>query len=79
MISFHSLARRRDMGRVGRALFIAALIGAADAAPISAQSTPNAGAGAPPFPVSIRVDASRPLGELKPIWRFFGADEPNYA
>jgi len=20
-----------------------------------------------------------PQGELKPIWRFFGADEPNYA
>ena len=31
------------------------------------------------FPVSIRVDAAKPLGELKPIWRFFGADEPNYA
>jgi xylan 1,4-beta-xylosidase len=31
------------------------------------------------FPVSIHVDASRPLGEMKPIWRFFGADEPNYA
>jgi xylan 1,4-beta-xylosidase len=31
------------------------------------------------FPVSITVDASRPLGSLKPIWRFFGADEPNYA
>ena len=31
-----------------------------------------------PFPVSIRVDAARPKGELKPIWRFFGADEPNY-
>jgi xylan 1,4-beta-xylosidase len=31
------------------------------------------------FPVTIMVDASRPLGELKPIWRFFGADEPNYA
>jgi len=31
------------------------------------------------FPVTIRVDADRPLGELKPIWRFFGADEPNYA
>ena len=31
------------------------------------------------FPVSIRVDAGAPLGELKPIWRFFGADEPNYA
>ena len=31
------------------------------------------------FPVSVRVDASKPVGELKPIWRFFGADEPNYA
>ena len=32
-----------------------------------------------PFPVTIRVEAAQPLGELKPIWRFFGADEPNYA
>ncbi len=32
-----------------------------------------------PFPVQIRVDANVSLGELKPIWRFFGADEPNYA
>jgi len=31
------------------------------------------------FPVAIKVDAARPQGELKPIWRFFGADEPNYA
>ncbi|HVY69636.1 MAG TPA: beta-xylosidase, partial [Verrucomicrobiae bacterium] len=31
------------------------------------------------LPVTIRVDAARPQGELKPIWRFFGADEPNYA
>ena len=34
---------------------------------------------APARPVRIDVDASRPLGELRPIWRFFGADEPNYA
>jgi xylan 1,4-beta-xylosidase len=34
---------------------------------------------AEPFPVTIRVDAGKPLGDLKPIWRFFGADEPNYA
>ena len=34
---------------------------------------------APPIPVHITVDAARPQGELKPIWRFFGADEPNYA
>lgn len=32
-----------------------------------------------PFPVEITVDAAKPLGPLKPIWRYFGADEPNYA
>jgi len=32
-----------------------------------------------PFPIHIEVNAAQPLGELKPIWRFFGADEPNYA
>ena len=32
-----------------------------------------------PFPVTIEVDASRSAGLLTPIWRFFGADEPNYA
>jgi xylan 1,4-beta-xylosidase len=31
------------------------------------------------FPVSIQVDAAKTVGEFKPIWRFFGADEPNYA
>jgi xylan 1,4-beta-xylosidase len=34
---------------------------------------------ADPFPVAIRVDAARSLDDLRPIWRFFGADEPNYA
>ncbi len=41
-------------------------------APLAAQP-------AAPFPVAITVDAAKPVGELKPIWRFFGADEPNYA
>ena len=41
---------------------------------LCAQSPP-----APPFPVSIYIDGTRTLGELKPVWRFFGADEPNYA
>lgn len=31
------------------------------------------------FPVTITVDAAKPVGALKPIWRMFGADEPNYA
>ena len=37
------------------------------------------GAESPAFPVVIRVDATKPKGELRPIWRYFGADEPNYA
>ncbi len=35
--------------------------------------------GAESLPVAIRVDAAKVHGELKPIYRFFGADEPNYA
>ena len=31
------------------------------------------------LPVTIRVDAAKTHGELRPIYRFFGADEPNYA
>jgi xylan 1,4-beta-xylosidase len=31
------------------------------------------------FPVAIHVDAASPLGQWWPVWRFFGADEPNYA
>jgi xylan 1,4-beta-xylosidase len=43
---------------------------------------PVRGPAAPPtgsFPVAVQVDASKPAGTLTPIWRFFGADEPNYA
>jgi xylan 1,4-beta-xylosidase len=53
------------------------------ASPEAPQSGGAAGAPASPagdpFPVAIRVDAGRELGPLQPIWRFFGADEPNYA
>src|SRR6185503_10487723 len=28
--------------------------------------------------VSIRVDATRIKGDMKPVWSFFGYDEPNY-
>ena len=31
------------------------------------------------FPVHIQVDAAASQGKVEPIWRFFGADEPNYA
>lgn len=28
--------------------------------------------------VTIQVDAARPVGPLRPVWSFFGYDEPNY-
>jgi len=28
--------------------------------------------------VSIKVDVSKPVGDMKPFWSFFGYDEPNY-
>ena len=31
------------------------------------------------FPVTIDVNAAKSIGDWKPIYRFFGADEPNYA
>jgi len=52
------------------------LLGLLPGLPAIAQTSPAVPA---PFPVTISVDAGKPLGELQPIWRFFGADEPNYA
>lgn len=52
------------------ALALAAAIFAADAPP---AATPAA------FPVTIHINAAQDIGEMKPFWRFFGADEPNYA
>jgi xylan 1,4-beta-xylosidase len=54
-------------------MIAAVLIGLTAAASIAADPASNV------FPVTVRVDASRSLGPLAPIWRFFGADEPNYA
>ena len=44
-----------------------------------ADDATNAPAATTPFPVTITVEAAQPVGELTPIWRFFGADEANYA
>jgi xylan 1,4-beta-xylosidase len=43
---------------------------------LAAQPAPPPGGD--PFPVTIQIDATKTKGELHPIWRFFGADEPNY-
>lgn len=55
--------------------FLAALPAFAQPAPPPAPAVTPAG----PFSVTIEIDAAKPVGEMKPIWRFFGADEPNYA
>ena len=44
-----------------------------------ADTDTNAPAPSAPFPVTITVDAAKPVGELTPLWRFFGADEADYA
>lgn len=43
-------------------------------AAVSAQPAADA-----TFPVAISVDAAQVKGDMRPIWRYFGADEPNYA
>jgi xylan 1,4-beta-xylosidase len=46
---------------------------------VAVEPATNSAAGTAPFQVAITVDAGKPGAALKPIWRFFGADEPNYA
>ncbi|WP_010544201.1 GH39 family glycosyl hydrolase [Sphingomonas elodea] len=58
------------MTRFSRTLAAAALLVPGIAA---AQPDPA------PIPVTIAVDAARDEGPVESIWRFFGADEPNYA
>lgn len=56
------------MHRLSR--FLTPLLLAALVSPVAAQTA---------RPVRITVDAARSDGRLPPVWRFFGADEPNYA
>ena len=52
--------------------------------PAAAQSAPPRPAAATAQQAAVRdvtvtVEAGKPVGALPPVWRFFGADEPNYA
>jgi xylan 1,4-beta-xylosidase len=67
---------RSSIHATAAAIAVAAAV--AVTARTTAQTPPAAPVGAP-FPVAIHVDAAKVVGPLKPIWRFFGADEPNYA
>jgi xylan 1,4-beta-xylosidase len=64
----------RPLGTATLALCLAC----AALSPLGAQP-PSAATPAAPFPVTITVDATKSAGPLRPIWHFFGADEPNYA
>src|SRR4051794_31793644 len=59
--------------RAAAALF-ACLVCVTHARLLAAADAPAA-----PFQVTISVDASKRLGPMRPVWRYFGADEPNYA
>jgi xylan 1,4-beta-xylosidase len=74
LTSVHTLFSRFSPAPLSSALFAAALCAVASLAITTATTH-----GQTPFPVSIQVDAAKSKGELRPIWRFFGADEPNYA
>ena len=62
------------------ALPVGAQTSPAPAHSTDSASSPQASSGqAAPFPVTISVDAAQASGPLRPFWRYFGADEPNYA
>ena len=58
-------------------IFVSVALGGSLASRADSLSSPPAPAGA--FSVDIKVDVTTALGPVNPIWRFFGADETNYA
>jgi xylan 1,4-beta-xylosidase len=49
---------------------------------LAALGVASGSLGSPPeseeFPVTLHIDAAKSKGEMRPVWRFFGHDEPNY-
>jgi xylan 1,4-beta-xylosidase len=54
------------------------LLGLVPGSPAGPSGLGGTGALNDPLPVTIRVDAGTTLGPMRPVWRFFGYDEPNY-
>ncbi|HEY3328998.1 MAG TPA: hypothetical protein VGK19_03170 [Capsulimonadaceae bacterium] len=70
-MSESSKLSRRDVLAAMAAGIVAMQVGSAAAA--------DATAAAPSLKtVSLGIDASKPLADLRPIWRFFGCDNPTY-
>jgi len=62
--------------RAACVLLVAAIVSIATPSPVRARGDGDVAA---PLRVTLSVDASRTVGEMRPVWRYFGADEPNYA
>jgi len=62
-----------------KSLAALAVLGLSVAATPTDNSAPASPADVAPFPVNITVDAAKIVGPWTPVYRFFGADEPNYA
>ena len=69
--------RGRFSGSLRSAAMLAGCAFLSLAQPSTARQTPPQAE--PVINVKIDVDAGKAEGPLKPVWRFFGADEPNYA
>jgi xylan 1,4-beta-xylosidase len=65
---------KQNLALVSFALLLIGNLVAADA-----TNSVSSASATDPISVSIHVDAGKVIGPMKPIWRFFGADEPNYA
>jgi len=75
--AFMDKQSRRDFLQTGARM--TAALSAALAAPSSlAADAQTLAADAQTFPVSIQIEAGREKEALRPLWRFFGCDEPNY-
>lgn len=76
------LSRREAIGMVAGGMLagLATEPSAAREASVEATTSPGQSGGgtATRMTVEITVDAARPIGAMKPIYRFFGGDEPNY-
>ena len=62
-----------------RFLMIGAALASSTLASVGARVNADQAPATSTFPVTIEVDAGRPGKPVEPVWRFFGADEPNYA
>jgi xylan 1,4-beta-xylosidase len=68
-----------EMRLVSRFVLAAVFVAFSSATRVAmGQAETGARSDGPSFPVSIHVDATGMHGEMRPVWRFFGYDEPNY-